>query len=149
MCVSLIITLTDVNQNNYEAVCDLSVTDEQDDYVAQNVWSLVESMFNPSYRTRAICLDGVPVGFFMWVPERADKISIWRFMIDQKHQNKGIGRIALTLALSEIKRNAEIRIIGISYAPENSIAKDLYTRFGFSETGIDEETSEMQAELNV
>ncbi len=31
----MLITLTDVNKNNYEAVCDLSVTDDQLDYIAE------------------------------------------------------------------------------------------------------------------
>ncbi len=59
------ITLTDVVKNNYEDVCDLSIAEDQYDYVAENMWSLVESKFYPSYHTRAICLDGEPVGFFM------------------------------------------------------------------------------------
>jgi len=46
------ITLTDVDKNNYEDVCDLSVAEDQYDYVAENMWSLVESKFNPSYHTR-------------------------------------------------------------------------------------------------
>ncbi len=85
------ITLKDVDKNNYEDVCELSVAEDQYDYVAENMWSLVESKFNPSYQTRAICLGGKPVGFFMWVPETKNRISIWRFMVDQNYQNKGIG----------------------------------------------------------
>ncbi len=57
------ITLTNVDKNNYEDVCDLSVAESQYDYVAENMWSLVESKFNPSYQTRAICLDEKPVDF--------------------------------------------------------------------------------------
>ncbi|WP_445322373.1 GNAT family N-acetyltransferase [Paenibacillus sp. IHBB 10380] len=51
-----------------------------------------------------MCLDGKPVGFFMWVPETKRRISIWRFMVDQNYQYKGIGRKALLLALDEIKQ---------------------------------------------
>jgi len=39
------ITLTDVDKDNYEDVCDLSVADNQYDYVADNMWSLVEYQF--------------------------------------------------------------------------------------------------------
>ncbi len=86
------ITLKPVTKNNYEDVCDLRVSEEQEDYVAENMWSLVESMFNPHYQTRAIYTNSVPVGFLMWAPEKFDKVSIWRFMIDKKYQQKGVGR---------------------------------------------------------
>ena len=33
----------------------------------------------------------------------AEKVSIWRFMVDQHYQKMGIGRAALHLALNEIK----------------------------------------------
>lgn len=133
------ISLSKVTKMNYEAVCDLEVLEEQDEYVASNTWSLVESMFNDGYETRAICLDGAPVGFFMWVKESDTKVSIWRFMVDSKHQNKGIGRKAMNLALDEIRNDINIKEIEICYNPENPVAKDFYSSFGFNEIGMDEE----------
>ncbi|MDC9595265.1 GNAT family N-acetyltransferase [Xenorhabdus sp. IM139775] len=141
----MLITLTDVNKNNYEAVCDLSVTEDQLDYIAGNVWSLVQSKFHILYQTRAICLDGKPVGFFMWVSDADKKIMIWRFMVDKNYQNKGIGRKALSLALDEIRCTDQLEVIEISYDPNNLIAKNLYASFGFVEVGLDEETGEMLA----
>ncbi|MCL1123368.1 GNAT family N-acetyltransferase [Shewanella surugensis] len=70
--------------------------------------SVVEAAFNESYATRAIYLDDIPVGFFMWVEETASKISIWHFMVDRKHQQKGIGRIALNAVLDEIRQMPSI-----------------------------------------
>ncbi|KAA1192931.1 GNAT family N-acetyltransferase [Photorhabdus heterorhabditis] len=139
------IALTDVNKDNYEDVCDLTVTKDQYEYVADNTWSLVESKFNPSYQTRAICLDGKPVGFFMWVPETNRRISIWRFMVDKHHQNKGIGRKAMQLALHEIKQTGGLEEIEICYKPNNLVAKDFYASFGFVEVGMDENNEEMLA----
>jgi len=43
------ITLSDVDKDNYEEVCDPSVAEKQYDYVADNTWSLVEAKFKPSY----------------------------------------------------------------------------------------------------
>ncbi|MBD2814454.1 GNAT family N-acetyltransferase [Xenorhabdus sp. Flor] len=145
----MLITLTDVNKNNYEAVCDLSVTDDQLDYIAENAFSLAESKFYPSYQTRAVCLDGEPVGFFMWVPDDDQRIMIWRFMVDKNHQNKGIGRKALSLALDEIRRTDQLKTIAISYDPNNLVAKNLYASFGFVEVGIDEEAEEMIAVIKI
>lgn len=143
------ITLTDVDKNNYEDVCDLSVAENQYDYVAENMWSLVESKFNPSYQTRAICLDSKPVGFFMWVPETKQRISIWRFMVDQNYQNKGIGRKALLLALDEIKQTDGLEEIEICYDPNNPVAKDFYASFGFVEVGMDQEGEDVLAIVKI
>ncbi|ETS29402.1 acetyltransferase [Photorhabdus khanii NC19] len=143
------ITLTDVNKDNYEDVCDLSVADHQYEYVAENTWSLVESKFNPSYQTRTICLDDKPVGFFMWVPETDQRISIWRFMVDQHYQNKGIGRKAMLLALDEISRTDGLEEIEICYNPNNPVARNFYSSFGFVEVGMDEDNEDMLAMIKV
>ena len=143
------ITLTDVDKNNYEEICDLSVAENQYDYVAENMWSLVESKFNPSYQTRAICLEGKPVGFFMWVPETKQRISIWRFMVDQNYQNKGIGRKALLLAFDEIKQTDGLEEIEICYDPNNPVAKDFYASFGFVEVGMDQEGEDVLAIVKI
>ncbi|MBE8597497.1 GNAT family N-acetyltransferase [Xenorhabdus sp. BG5] len=141
----MLITLTDVNKNNYDAVCELSVADDQLDYIAENAYSIAQSKFFPSYQTRAICLDGEPVGFFMWVPDDDQRITIWRFMVDKNHQNKGIGRKALSLAIDEIRGTDPLKAIAIGYNPNNLVAKNLYASLGFVEVGMDEEVEEMLA----
>ena len=143
------VSLQQVTKNNYEQVCDLDVSKEQEDYVACNMWSLVESMFNEGYETRAIYLDNKPVGFFMWVKESRTKVSIWRFMIDHKHQKNGIGRQALNLALAEIKQLANIHEIEICYNPKNPVAKEFYSSFGFIEVGMDEDNEDMLAVITI
>ena len=139
------VSLELVTKNNYEAVCDLDVLEAQQDYVAANTWSLVEATFNEGYQTRVIYLAEQPVGFFMWVAETAEKISIWRFMVDHKYQQQGIGRKALTLALADIKQQAGIKEIEICYHPQNPVAKTFYGSFGFNEVGMDEDDEDMLA----
>ena len=48
------VSLQQITKENYEAVCELDVTKAQEDYVACNMWSLVESAYNEGYETRAI-----------------------------------------------------------------------------------------------
>ena len=60
------LSLRAITKGNYEAVCDLDVSEQQQDYVACNMWSLVEAQFNSGYSTRAIYLSEQPIGFFMW-----------------------------------------------------------------------------------
>jgi diamine N-acetyltransferase len=139
------VSLHQITKENYEEVCELDVTKEQQDYVACNMWSLVESKFNEGYETRAIYIDEEPVGFFMWVQESKSKTSIWRFMIDKAHQQKSIGRTALNLALAEIKEVVDLKEIEICYNPNNPVAKEFYSSFGFTEVGMDEDNEDMLA----
>lgn len=139
------ISLEEINRKNYESVCDLDVTEAQEDYVACNMWSLVESFYNEGHTCKAICCDSKPVGFFMWVKESVSKVSIWRFMVDKNYQNQGIGRVALTLALESIKQTPGIQEIEICYNPRNPVAKGFYSGFGFQEIGMDEDGDDMLA----
>ncbi|UJX27815.1 GNAT family N-acetyltransferase (plasmid) [Pseudoalteromonas sp. CF6-2] len=139
------ISLEEIGKSNYEAVCDLDVTDEQEEYVASNMWSLVEAHYNSGYICKAICQNGQPVGFLMWVLENPSKISIWRFMVDKRYQKKGIGREALTQAIDAIKQSPTVKEIEICYDPKNPVAKEFYSSFGFQEVGLDEEDDDMLA----
>jgi len=143
------ISLQPITQQNYDDVCDLDVTVEQEKYVACNMYSLVESFFNEGYETRAIYCNGEAVGFFMWVHETQGKVSIWRFMVDKKHQCKGIGRQAMLLALEEIRLASGLREIEICYHPENPVAKSFYSSFGFKEIGMDEDGEDMIAVISL
>lgn len=137
------ISLEEINSSNYEVVCNLDVTEEQEEYVACNMWSLVEAHYNLGHTCRAIYEDNKPVGFLMWVLENPTKVSIWRFMVDKEFQNKGIGRIALAMAIQEMKVCPHLTEIEICYDPKNPVAKPFYSGFGFQEVGLDEEGEDM------
>lgn len=143
------VSLRQVTKENYEEVCELDVTKEQQDYVACNMWSIVESKYNEGYETRVIYMKEEPVGFFMWVKESGIKVSIWRFMVDKKHQKKSIGRVSLNLALAEIKKVSDLQEIEICYNPKNPVAKEFYSSFGFSEIGMDEDDEDMLAVIKL
>ena len=85
----------------------------------------------------------------MWVQETPTKVSIWRFMIDESHQNKGIGRVALSEAITLIKQTSELKFIEICYNPKNPVAKTFYSSFGFEEVGLDEDGEDMLAVIAI
>ncbi|MEY1161217.1 GNAT family N-acetyltransferase [Providencia manganoxydans] len=143
------IYLREITKDNFEAVSLLDVYEEQEDFIASNTWSMLEADYNPEYIIRAIYLKDTPVGFFMWVPTSSQKIAIWRFMVDKKHQHKGIGRQAMHLALAEIKQDQQLKQIEICYDPKNRIAKSFYSSLGFMEIGLDEDGEEMLAIINL
>lgn len=143
------ITLRQITKENYEEICELEVAKAQEDYVACNMWSLVEASYNEGYVTRAIYQNEQPVGFFMWVRESVTKVSIWRFMVDEQYQQNSIGRCALNLALREIKMQSQLKEIEICYNPKNPVAKTFYASFGFIETGMDEDEDDMIAVIKL
>ena len=57
------INLKPVTKENFEDICDLAVSKAQQEYVAENSWSLLESKYHIGYTTRGIYLDNTPVGF--------------------------------------------------------------------------------------
>ena len=143
------ISLEEINKSNYEQVCDLDVADDQQAFVACNMWSLVESSYNENHTCKAIYCNDQPVGFLMWVQETPTKVSIWRFMIDESHQNNGIGRVALSHAITLIKQTSELKFIEICYNPKNPVAKTFYSSFGFEEVGLDENGEDMLAVIAI
>jgi diamine N-acetyltransferase len=146
------VKLKDVTEDNWEAVADLELDDAQKDLVASNLYSIAESQFDSDARPRAVYAGKDVVGFLMYdVSKARDKTrraSIYRFMIDKKHQGKGYGRAALARVLEEIKSIRKMRKVSIGYMPENKIAKAFYGSFGFVEVGRDED-GEVIAELKL
>src|ERR1044072_1848667 len=146
------VRLQNVTARNWRAVARLKLAPEQKDLVASNLYSIAQSKFDRNARPRAIYAGKELVGFLMYdVWEAKDKTreaSIYRFMIDVKHQGRGDGRAALARALDEIKATPGVKKVSIGYMPENAVAKSFYASFGFVEVGADED-GEIEAELSL
>jgi diamine N-acetyltransferase len=143
------VKLKDVTAKNWRAVARLELSSDQQDLVADNLYSIAESKFDPTAYPRAVYAAGQPVGFLMYdVSDEGKKREalIYRFMIDRRHQGRGYGRAALALALGEIRAMRNVRKVSISYMPDNKVAKTFYASLGFVEAGLDED-GEMMAEL--
>jgi diamine N-acetyltransferase len=135
------ISLKDVTADNWEAVVDLELDPDQEDLVASNLYSVAESHYDPDARPRAVYAGKRVVGFLMYDVQPAKgksrEASIYRFMIDRKHQGKGYGRAALSEALEEIRAIPGVKRVSIGYMPENPVAGPFYASFGFKEVGRD------------
>jgi diamine N-acetyltransferase len=59
---------------------------------------------------------------------------LWRLMVASEHQGKGFGRAALSL-FERWAADRGLYRLEISVVPENTIARALYTSFGFRPTG--------------
>jgi len=126
-----------ITEDNYNECINLKVSDEQTNFVAPNIYSLAQAwVFHETAYPFAIYADDVMVGFIMmgyYKPKGS--YNIWRFMIDERFQNKGYGRAALLLAIEYLKEKFNVTEIYLSFEPENVVAEKLYRSFGFELTG--------------
>ena len=128
------VTLREINRDNWEECIQLKPYETQLNFVASNVYSLLESKFEPSLFPLAIYNDEMMVGFVMYGLDEDDN-SWWlvRLMVDRKHQKNGYGKVAI-LKIIEILRNKCDRMF-TSYVPDNLVAEKLYLSLGFEKTG--------------
>lgn len=79
----------------------------------------------PSFMARVFSAGKHVVGFLMYDVQKtkgkAQKFSIYRFMINRKHQGKGYGRATLNKALEEIRDIPGVSTISIRYTPEKPV----------------------------
>ena len=150
------VTLREITAETVRAVIKLAVTESQNRFVAPNAVSLAQALFAPEAWYRAIYLAEEPVGFVMLsdeslldpVPENPE-VGVWRFMIDAKHQRKGVGRAAMLLVIERVRREGLFKKLAISYLPEESGPEQLYLSLGFRPTGeMDEDEVVMELPLN-
>ena len=123
--------------DNWEAVVELELDACQEDLVASNLYSVAEAQFDPDARPSAVSAAKGVVGFLMYDVQKTkgkvQEASIYRFMIDRKHQGKGYDRAALSKALEEIRAIPGVNRISIRCVPENPVAKPFHASFGFVE----------------
>ena len=137
------IHLVPVNDDNKEAVLQLSVREDQP-FVATNEESLLDAEeCNEEYpgtaRPFAIYADAQLVGFCLlgFDPNEEDELGrflLWRFMIDKNHQGKGYGQAALAQIIQYYRDNGADRLL-LSTEPENERGIHVYHKAGFRETG--------------
>ncbi|WP_282940038.1 GNAT family N-acetyltransferase [Paenibacillus sp. RC67] len=131
------IQLKAITSDNWQQCVRLSVHQEQERFVAPNVYSILQSKFESDKIPLAVYSDDTPVGFVMYGCDPEDGCYwIIRLMIDKKQQGKGYGRAALLQAIELIRAQPDCsQDIKISYKPENAGAERLYESLGFHKTG--------------
>ena len=133
-----------VTKENWEALIALKVREDQRQFVASNLYSIAESQFGDDFDGHwdffpfGIFDDEAPVGFLMYglnLVHPTRQAFIIRLMVDEKFQGKGYGRFGMQKMLEIFRADERIRMVGISYEPENEGARKLYAGLGFVETG--------------
>lgn len=133
------ISLKTIDKSNWEDAIQLSVNQEQQPFIASNLYSIAEVQFLANFYAKGIYLDNEIVGFTMYGIDGDDNnYWIYRLMVDKGFQGRGIGVHAIKLVIEEIRRinDNNIPLIMIGYHPENLAAKLAYQRAGFIETEL-------------
>lgn len=132
------INLKPVTKENLDDVLALRVAEAQKGFVSSNAESLAQAyVYSGTAWPFAVYDDETLVGFIMMgYYEVKHYYTLWKFMIDQRYQNKGYGRKALELGLSFIKEKFHPTEIYTGVVPGNSAAKGLYESVGFVDTGL-------------
>jgi len=150
------ITLQPITEENFEDVLDLKADEA---FVAPNSYSLSEAYCDlkeaiengEQYKKHcysipyAIAKDETIVGFLKIGYEDGEDINagsdiywLGRFMIDEKHQNKGYGKEAMRVLIDLIKSKPHgyaVKYFYTSVVPNNNVAAKLYESVGFAKTG--------------
>lgn len=142
------IELRKITDDNFEECIKLEPKEDQKNFVASNISSLAEAYVALTNNEcipmpYAVYDNDTMVGFIMLSFSEPDEFNsenaywVWRLMIDRKYQGKGYGRETMTKALDLIRTfpHGQASSVCLSYEPENTVAKGLYTSLGFRETG--------------
>ncbi|CDD31462.1 gCN5-related N-acetyltransferase [Firmicutes bacterium CAG:94] len=68
--------------------------------------------------------------------ELRNQYTLWKFLIDEKYQNKGYGKMALALGIEYMKKQYDIKEMYTGVAIDNDVAERLYHSVGFQLTGL-------------
>lgn len=132
------IKLDEITADNLEVVLKLKVSKEQENFVSTTAYSLAQAyVYRENAYPFAIYSDDTLVGFIMFgFYELRKQYTLWKFLIDEKYQNKGYGKMALALGIEYMKKQYDIKEMYTGVAIDNDVAERLYHSVGFQLTGL-------------
>ncbi|CAM3348120.1 GNAT family N-acetyltransferase [Brevibacillus invocatus] len=128
--------LKEITSENWEECIQLQPSEDQEHFIASNLYSLAQSKFLPNFETLAVYKDQAMVGFVMFGIDPVDsQYWIYRLMIDSNHQGKGYGIETMKQVIDRIREKPDTTNIMVAYHPENEAAASLYEKLGFKVVG--------------
>ena len=122
----------DIDKSNYNECISLRVGEHQKNYVASNMYSLVQASYEDRLYPLGIFNEDEMIGFLLYdYDEELNGWSFSRFMINIKYQNKGFGRKALEKFLEYFQSKFPNKSLYTSVEIDNDIAIKLYQKYGF------------------
>lgn len=136
------IRLVEITDDNHLTYARVAVHTSQNRFVASVHNSYVDALFHGDRHgkplipiLRGIEADGEPVGFLMYSENGP---YLWRFLVDRRHQQRGIGRRVLTEWIEQMRADGH-EWVETSWVPGKGSPEPLYRSVGFVPTGEIEE----------
>lgn len=137
-----LVTLREITAETVIPVVKLSVAESQKGFVAPNAVSLAQALFAPEAWYRAIYFGEEIAGFVMLYDESLrsppapnPQVGVWRFMVDERFQGRGIGGAALLRVIDHVRRKHLFSALELSYVPGPGSPEPFYKSLGFLPTG--------------
>lgn len=129
------VSLRPLSQANVRAVCELSLAEDQQDLIAPAAYTVAEANYEPNALLRAIYLEENPAGVLL-VELEHETPRLVRFMIDAKHQGRGIGRRAIELLVSDLRHTGWSHLeVAVFLSHEGS--EGFWRHCGFTATDLE------------
>lgn len=144
------ICLRRITPENLDEILELSVAENQREFVSTPAESLARAWTSPETAFPFGIYEGnTAVGFLMlgyWVEK--DQYTLWKFLIDSRYQRRGYGRGALKQALRYAEESLHANALYLGVRHGNHAARELYRSVGFRETGLTTDTAfEMKLDM--
>lgn len=138
------VELREISKDNLDDILKLNVSKKQETFVSSTATSLAQAyVYRETAYPFAVYNDNTIIGFIMFgYYESRKQYTLWKFLIDAKYQNKGLGRVALKQGIEYMKKQFDVDEIYTGVCLGNECAKHLYKSLGFIETGIIEDNME-------
>lgn len=139
-----LVTLFDVNEQNFLKLRSLSVRDDQKGYLDSAVGILARGYAYRACRAKVLGIaaggDAVGLALVRDLDEEPACYELQQFMIDARYQNKGYGTAALRLILAELAAERKYDCVEVCVKMADASALRVYEKVGFTDTGyIDED----------
>jgi diamine N-acetyltransferase len=136
------VTLREITEDTVVPIIRLAVAESQRSFVATNAVSLAQALFSKTAWYRAIYLGDEPAGFVMLhdetlldPPDPDPGIGVWRFMVDERFQGRGVGRAAMRQVIAHVRAKGVVKVLEVSYVPGPGCPEPFYRGLGFLPTG--------------
>ena len=142
------VEFVEINEENYEAVLKLKVTDEQNQakFIAPNVRSIADAYL---YRKAgdvfpyAVQDGDKVVGFILLDEDEEEKeLMIWRMMVDKDYQGQGYGRAIVEKVMAMFESDDRFDVLIADYVKGNDVMGGLLRSLGFEKQEFDEVNNE-------
>lgn len=121
-----------IDDNNEYKVRNIKLKPGQDKYIETVDECLKEAENFHEWHPVAIYYDDEIIGFAMYGSFGLNKDTwIDRIMIDEKHQGKGYGKLAMIKLIDIVSKEYGVNVIYLSITEENRAAYTLYKNIGF------------------